>query len=352
MFTNLGWHNRTGARMNVAMVFVLTLSLLILPAAAANKVPLSKSAMRTRVNDQKAFAAQTQQESSAANLAVQQSYGKLGLSFEANYGQTDPSVNFITRAAGATAFLTATAAVFVLPDSNCDPPSPPALAGVYDPQSSISSPGCQQAWALRMNIEGGSPAAQVTGIDEQEGIVNYFIGNDPDKWHTDIPTFARVQYPNVYPGVDLVYYGNQQQLEYDFAVQPGADAGRIALNFEGASSLALDSNGDLLIETGVGTVRQHKPAVYQEVNGDRQEIESGYTLKGGGRVGFRLGAYDRAKSLIIDPVLAYSTYLGGNSDDEGRGIAVDSAGNAYVVGQTSSTNFPTTPGAFQTGGGT
>jgi hypothetical protein len=200
-----------------------------------------------------------------------------------------------------------------------------------------------------MRIDGASEQAVAVGADKQEGIVNYLIGNDPSKWHTEIPTFARVRLGEIYPGVDMVYYGKQGQLEYDFVVKPGADASRVSLAFDGADSLAVEAGtGDLLLNVGGQTIRQQKPVVYQETDGVRREVESGYSLKGGGGVGFTLGAYDTQRPLIIDPVLAYSTYLGGSGGDSGAGIAVDSSGNAYVAGQAGSTNFPVTAGAFQT----
>ena len=169
---------------------------------------------------------------------------------------------------------------------------------------------------------------------------NYFIGNDPDKWRTNVPTYAKVQYQDVYPGVDLVYYGNQRQLEYDLVVGPGADPAAIALSFEGVKGLRIDAQGDLVLDTPGGEVRQHKPLVYQEVDGVRREIAGAYVLNAERQVGFQVAAYDASQPLIIDPVLVYSTYLGGGGGG-GHGIAVDASGNAYVTGFTASTDFPT-----------
>lgn len=189
------------------------------------------------------------------------------------------------------------------------------------------------------------------GLGELPSKSNYFIGNDPKKWYTNVPTYAKVKYPEVYPGVDLVYYGNQRQLEYDFVVAPGADPKIIQLAFEGADRMETDPQGDLILHTAVGDVRLRKPQVYQEINGIRQAIPGSYILlpqslgenrdKGVQRVRFEVAAYDVSKPLIIDPVLVYSTYLGGSGFDQGYGIAVDAAGNAYVTGFTSSANFPT-----------
>jgi hypothetical protein len=267
----------------------------------------------------------------SAGSRAQDAYGQLPLSFEANRGQADGRADFITRAGGATVFLSPREAAFVLP--------------LLDEGASGAAP--RRLHTLRMKIDGANEAPRAEGLDRLPGIVNYFIGDDPSKWQTEIPTFARVRYEDVYDGVDLVYYGAPgRQLEYDFVVSPGADAARVALSFEGADALRVDaSSGDLLIETPAGEVRQRRPTVYQEAEGGRREVEGEYELKGGGRVGFRVGEYDRAKSLVIDPVLAYAARLGGSGQDGGSAIAVDAAGSAYVTGTTTSTNFPIA-GAF------
>jgi hypothetical protein len=336
---------RTWQQRRFLFTLLLALSLVTVPFIPSSRASASLPLNASRVG-QGADPVSSDQAAEATSRA-QEAYGKLSLQFEANQGQTDRRVNFITRASGATIFLTNTNAVFVLsaPDESAARTAKRSPEGLSEPDS---APSPRRMLALRMNIEGANATPQVQGADELAGKVNYFVGKEPDKWRTDIPTFGRVQYAGVYPGVDLVYYSNQSQLEYDFVVKPGADASRIALNFEGADALAMDAGGDLLIKTSVGTLRQQKPAVYQEVNGERQEIESGYMLKGGGRIGFAVGAYDARRPLIIDPVLAYSTYLGGGSIDGGNGIAVDAAGNAYVTGSTASTDFPSTPGAFDT----
>src|SRR3989441_4502002 len=199
-----------------------------------------------------------------------------------------------------------------------------------------------------MKLLGANPTPRVTGVEELRGRSNYFIGNDPAKWRANVPTYANVEYRDVYPGVNLVYYGNQRQLEFDFIVAPGADPQRIRLGVEGADRLDLDAQGDLVVHAGGAQVRLQQPHVYQMANGVRQEIESRYVLNDHHQVEIWVAAYDTHKPLVIDPALAYSTYLGGSSSDFGFGIAVDAAGNAYVTGDTNSTNFPTTAGAFQT----
>src|SRR5204862_312871 len=202
---------------------------------------------------------------------------------------------------------------------------------------------------LRMTFLGANPNTRVAGQEELPGKANYFIGSDPVKWRTNVPMYGKTRYQEIYPGIDLVLYGNQRQLEYDFVVHAGADPKAIALDVQGADKLEVDAQGDLVLHTGAGVVRQLKPVIYQEVDGARREIAGGYVLKSARRVGFHVAAYDGAKPLVIDPVLVYSSYLGGSGGNEGpTGIAVDTAGNAYVTGATGSTNFPTTPGAFQT----
>jgi len=168
--------------------------------------------------------------------------------------------------------------------------------------------------------------------------VNYFRGNNPRKWATDVPTYKRVSYTGVYSGIDLVYYGNQRQLEYDFVVAPGADPKQIALSFSGATP-KIDSQGDLVLADKKIQTSFHKPVVYQMAGDTRVSVESGYQLQGK-QVHFALGNYDHSKPLVIDPVLTYGTFLGGTLDDRGFAIAVDDAGNAYIAGDTVSTNFP------------
>ncbi|AXC10325.1 Cell surface protein [Acidisarcina polymorpha] len=188
---------------------------------------------------------------------------------------------------------------------------------------------------------------QVSVLDPSLGSANYFIGNDSAKWLTNIPTYAKVKYSNVYPGIDLVYYGNQRQLEYDFVVAPNADPKQARLHFAGASKLKLNDSGDLEILAKDGEIALHKPVVYQVKDGQRQLVEGNFRLMANNTVGFTLASYDRSRELVVDPVLAYSTFLGGSYDDFLTSIALDVQGNAVIVGMNLLTNFPVTSGAYQ-----
>jgi len=279
----------------------------------------------------------------AVQPRVDQAYGKLPLTFEANRGQTDSQVKFLARSGRSTLFLTSSEALLVLTKAEARA----KREKVPLPKPDLTPPEKVTRTVVRMKLVGANPEPRVEGRQELPGKVNYFIGNDPAKWRTNVPTYAKVQYTNVYPGVDLIYYGNQRQLEYDFVVRPGADPKAIALGFQGADRLEVDGQGDLVLHTAAGSIRQRKPVIYQEIDGARREIAGGYIIEAARQVSFRVAAYDASRPLIIDPALSYSTYLGGTSLDYAQGIAVDSAGNAYVAGFTASMDLPTTTGAFQ-----
>jgi hypothetical protein len=207
---------------------------------------------------------------------VEQRYGRLPLSFEANMGQTDSQVKFLARGRGYTLFLTPTEAVFQLRNAECGMRNERGnKLSFRNPQSAIRNP---QSVALRMRLVGATHQPQMVGLEELPGKVNYFIGKDPGKWHTDIPAYAKVKYESVYPGVDVVYYGNQGQLEYDFIVAPGADPNRIMLEFDGAEEVAVDSGGDLVIHAGDVEIRQRNPRTYQDLNGQRVEVGRAYAI--------------------------------------------------------------------------
>jgi hypothetical protein len=329
-------------------------------------------------------------------------YGQLPLGFEANEGQTDQRVRFLARGSGYSLFLTSNEAVLALrrPGGNATQASHsnPAILRAMEPvpagsripnvvarsalipsraaelttNSALTTPESRASniepatqAILRMRLVGAKAAAKMTGLGELPGKSNYFLGNDPKKWRTNVRNYTKVKYEKVYPGVDLVYHGNQQQLEYDFVVQPGADPQQIAFQISSAEfkpanaveaeTVRIDRNGDLVVPADGGELRFHKPVVYQPMTYKRQMtaaagrrvIEANYVLRGGERIGFQLADYDRKRPVIIDPTLVYSSYLGGSSDDLGSAVAVDALGNAYVTGETFSADFPTTSGAFQ-----
>jgi len=277
-----------------------------------------------------------------------EAYGKLPLSFEENQGQTAREVRYVSHGNGYELFLTPQEAVLALrPSTNYDL-SPLHRAAYIQAIREARQTG--QMTVIRMHLDGANPEPQMIGTDRLPTKVNYFIGNDPKNWHTDLPSYARVKYAGVYPGVDLVFYGNQRRLEYDFVVSPGADPKAIALRVDGARKMRINSDGDLVLGVSGGEVELQKPVVYQIIKGERREIAGRYTMAGNHRVSFAVGSYDRSEPLVLDPVLNYSTYLGGTGigNDIGYAIAVDSSGDAFVAGQTVTVDFPTTSGAVVT----
>ena len=296
-------------------------------------------------------------DDSALRSRAMESYGQLPLSFEKNEGQTDRRVEFISRGRDYATFLShGGEAVLVLTGSS-GPNRRPADrslraglpgAGLSGIPYSDTEMDHETGAALRMKFVGANKQARGRGCDQLLGKVNYLWGADPKQWRSDIPTYAKVAYDDVYPGIDVVYYGNQRQLEYDFILGPGADPQVITLDVEGADRLEIDKSGDLVMHVGSRRVLQRKPVIYQKVDGVRKEIPGSYVLTNTQQVGFQIAAHDASQPLIIDPVLVYSTYLGGANQDEGLGIALDAAGNAFVTGLTASSNFPTTVGAFRT----
>jgi hypothetical protein len=281
--------------------------------------------------------------------------GRLQLGFEENRGQTDPAVAFLSRGADYAVYLSAGAATLAVVRPATSTLARPELAPYTGPGSGAPlgpPPGGEQA-TLRLAFAGADAHVRIEGRDRLPGTVSYLRGDDASRWHTAIPTYARVAYDNLYPGVDLVYYGTDGRLEYDYIVRPNADPSPIALDVQGAQALTLDSDGALVLTTAVGPVRQEPPVAYQEIDGARRAVDARYTLNGT-TVGVALGAYDHSRPLTIDPVLVYGTYLGGstgytnNGNTYPNGIAVDAAGDAYVTGYTYATNFVTTPNAYRT----
>lgn len=314
--------------------------------------------------------------------------GRMPLSFEANQGQTNERVKFYSRTRGYTLFLTGDSAVLAFRSASQTSKGKgqkakmeerlPSLVHPFDwmtdnrsrttdalvpsrfqiPKSQIenlpatsSQPPAPSVVSLK--LVGANPKAKVTGLDELPGKSNYFLGNDPKKWRTNVSQYAKVKYQGVYPGIDLVYYGNQQQLEYDFVVAPGADPHAIRFAVENGNSKTedrktrIDENGDLVISTEGGDLRFHKPVVFQtnSINhrssiSNHQFISGHYILTADNQVSFDVGAYDRTRPLVIDPFVAYAALLGGSDIDIASAVDVDSAGNAYFTGNTYSWDFP------------
>jgi hypothetical protein len=271
----------------------------------------------------------------------------LPLNFELNQGQTHQRVKFLARSNGYVLFLTATEAVMALDNPAAHRKGKENL-DVRDEEKARPPRSI-----VRMKLEGANRAPQIEGLEQLPARSNYFAGPDQSAWHTNITNYARVRYAQVYPGIDMVYYGNGRRLEYDFIVAPGSDPELIEMAFGGIKTFEISRMGDVVLSTQQGNMLQSRPTAYQEIDGVKEQVPVDYVAKDGHRLGFQLGAYDQSRPLIIDPVLAYSTYLGGSGFDQGYAIAVDSLGNAYVTGQTAAIDFPTTSGAFQTeyGGG-
>ena len=356
----------TTDRRPIALISSLVLGLALLPVAggAQGASPGSlaaRSAPLTRA---------------ATGRAPSRAYPALPLSFEPNRGQTDRRVRYLARGHGYTLFLTDSGAVLSFTRSGaptCTPGSALSYAGrtsaltnagraaqtathrdlsrsgaCHDLLRSGHGVGPRQSGSegvLRLTFPGAAAHSTLIPQSQLPGAVSYLHGRDPRHWQTGLPTYARVAYRDVYPGTDLIYYGHAGQLEYDFVLAPGADPYNLRLRLDSGASgtgaaLRLDRSGDLLIAVPGGTLRQRAPVVYQGAGAFRRLVAARYALLDAHTVGVRLGAYDHRAPLVVDPALSYSTYLGGNGDDYGYGIAVDRSGSAYVVGYTNSANFP------------
>jgi hypothetical protein len=262
---------------------------------------------------------------------AQAAYGELAIGFEKNVGQTDPEVGYLARGQGYSLFLTPSESIISM-QRHAKP-----AAG---PGDDAAKPAADPPAVLGMQLLGADRAAVPAATHSLPGVANYFVGNDPSQWHTNVPTFGQVAYNDVYPGIDVDYHGTQGQLEYDFVLKPGADPSAIRLGMTGADGVTISPEGDLVLATAGGEVRQHRPVLFQDIGGVRQAVAGSFVLNGNKEVGFQVGPYDTNRPLVIDPVLAYGTYLGGTANDFGFGIAVDANGNTFLGGQTASAVFP------------
>ncbi len=340
------------------------------------------AASQVRPINSKSSAAPLKPADAATQAKVNEAYGKLPLSFEVNRGQADAPVRFLSMGGNYSILLGPNGVALNLKG---------AELGTKSESSDRSAQKARTHSVINVQFINANPSPQIEGMDELPGKSNYLIGSDPKTWRTDIPNYAKVRYREVWPGVDAVFYGNQQRLEYDFVIAPGANPRTVKLLFDGTKKIRMDAGGDLILRLGEGELRQRKPVVYQEVNGQKRMINGRYVVKGN-QVGFEIGRYDRGRELVIDPVIEYSsrmhpgesiavdpqgnayitnivepedaffgrggkeirllklnpagtqqltnTIIGGNGDDIPRGIAVDAAGNAYITGETYSTEFP------------
>jgi hypothetical protein len=279
----------------------------------------------------------------AAQARILEAYGKLPLSFEQNAGQSDARVRFLARGERYTVFLTGDSAVIRL-DASLSTNVANIEAGPQQTYQSASQPSS----VIRLTLANSNPHSELEGLEQQSSRSNYFIGSDPSRWRQNVTHFARIQSQGVYPGIDLLYHGNQGQLESDYVISPGSDPRQIALQIDGADRLQLDPQGNFVLSTASGDISLRRPRAYQKAGGRAQEIAANFVQEGEHLICIQVGPYDTQRPLIIDPVLAYSTYLGGSTSQSVAGIAADSNGFAYVTGGTSSSDFPVTTGSFQT----
>jgi len=274
-------------------------------------------------------------------------FGEFPLFFELNRGQADPAVRFVARGRQHGIYLTSDGILLDLgtaPDTSGRNAAKPGQAALGSPQERL----------VRITFPGSNPAAALEGVEPAPGQINYLLGPNPAAWLQGVPTFARVRCQELYPGIDLLYYGNSRQLEFDFVLGPGANPEDVALRVEGADRLEMDRDGALILHIGGEQIRQHRPVAYQDINGVRRPVAARYLIRSGNTIGLSLGKFERRHPLTIDPILSYSTYFGGSKTDVGWTIAVDAAGSAYIAGDTRSIFKKIPPNGYQTnfGGGT
>ena len=284
-----------------------------------------------------------------ARERLQATFAALPLAFEQNRGQSDPQVQYMARGEGYKVYLTTGEAVLTLQKGRGDSEvrrmmmdrriGPAGVKRMFQRRAQESPRGAVAA--VHMHMLGANPGTQLAAAAPQSAKMNYFVGNDPSRWYSDVPLYGQVSYRNLYPGIDLAFHGNHKQLEFDYLVSPGANTQAIALGFQGAERITTSAAGDLVLSTSAGPIQMHRPLAYQEKDGARQKVDVRFVVSAN-EVTFALGSYDHSRQLVIDPTVTYtySTYFGGSLDDYGLGITVDANGNEYVAGATDSDAIP------------
>jgi hypothetical protein len=368
------------ARIALASMVIAATALIALVIASSSPASLKAQSAVSKAQSGASNSAAASAASQAA--AIQKAKGMIATMpsyFEANQGQTDPSVKYLSRSGRYSMYLTDDATIISMVGGQIH--KGPTIA-MSNPPAKPDADRLVES-AVRIRLVGANPHPKVTGLEPLPGRVNYLIGDVESKWHTNIPTFGRVKFAGVYPGVDVIHYGIGDTLEYDIVAAPGADTSAIKLAIEGNANTVTDTDGNLQIMTPAGVVVMHKPSVYQQsADGSRMPVGGSFDLAKKGtiergvsrrEVKIQLAAYDHSRELVIDPVsaiLVYSSYIGGTASsrgpvnlegfgaltggsplqvaDVGLDVALDSSNDAYVTGVAYSKNFPTTPGAFQT----
>jgi len=301
-----------------------------LPALASGEISLFHEKVKTA------------EPTELQKVNIKKTYGKLPLYFIENKGKVDEKVSFYERGAGHGTFFVENGVVLSLTkrESKSDKPSfNKDILGLKTEKSAKAT-----TEAVSLSFVGGNKDAKITADDKMSGHVNYFVGNDKSKWHSNIPTYGVVTYKNVHKNIDIKFYGNNKNIEHDVIVKPGGDPSLVKFAYEGVKGLKVTESGDLEVTLNYGKIIEKRPVIYQEIKGERVAVEGAYRIlkgeEGAFKYGFTVASYDKTKDLVIDPVLVYSTYLGGSAWDVGRGIAIDSSGAVYVTGITNSIDFP------------
>lgn len=299
----------------------------------------------SKIHQTPAAALHIHAERSVQQGRLQTTLSHLPLAFERNQGQTDSRVKYLAHGNGYTLFLTASDVVFALNPSGSEKTA--SRRGAADAKRETSSVSREAVpVAIRMKLLGANERAEITAQNPLPGRSNYLIGNDPEYWRTNVPEYARVSYEGVYPGVSVAFHGEQRQVEFDFVTSAGTDPTQIRFGISNASKVAADNEGNLVLASPAGNVTLRRPIAYQEENGTRKPVDARFVVLAENQIGFQLGPYDRTRELVIDPSVSYATYLGGVANDQANAIAIDANGNAYITGQTASTNFPTLAGDY------